>query len=57
MPYRVSADDLVLEADRLAGKATSSTGPDATDRVAVAVYQVGAAIAERLDVLIAKLQK
>lgn len=58
MGYKVSVDQLVKEADRAARfPESSSPEADAMDRAALAVYQVGAALAERIEVLIDRLEK
>ena len=50
-----TAGDLVRRANDLGSMPSSDPGTDSTDRVAVAIYEVGASIVERLDQIQARL--
>jgi len=57
MAYQVTVDYLSSAASENANKATTNSEADATDRVAIAVYEVGAALTERLERLIKLLEQ
>jgi hypothetical protein len=57
MPYQVKVSELTALASIIGKQAASNTDADAMDRVAVAVYEVGAALTERLETLIKLLEQ
>ena len=55
--YGIQVRDLLNDADTLADKPVSDINVAATDRVAAALLKVGAALAERLEMIASEIEE
>ena len=55
--FAVTVTQLREEADKFGGLAAAESTADAIDRIAIAVYMVGAALAERLEATMGSIRE